>query len=110
MLEDFEAARRKRDRAIIGGKTGVAPFEDGHNNTPFPQSGNLTPGQGLKILSKGAVTKEILNKENGTPSRPTAESTQTPRARRNFDALIGPSKVPPDGKTSTEKIGPSPLQ
>ena len=45
MLEEFEAARRKRHRAIVGGETGVSTFEYGHNNAPFPQSGNHTPGQ-----------------------------------------------------------------
>ena len=65
MLEEFEAARLKRDGAIVGGETGVAPCEDGHNNAPFPQSGKTR----LKKLSKARCHQRTLNKEHGTPSR-----------------------------------------
>ena len=40
MFKELEAARCERDGAIVGGETGVAPFEDGHNDAPFPQSWN----------------------------------------------------------------------
>ena len=66
MLEEFEAARRKRDGAIVGGETGVSPLEDGHNNAPFPRSGNHTPGQDeVEEIEQGALPPRERDLEQG---------------------------------------------
>ena len=67
MLEEFETAQRKRDRAIVGGETGVAPFEDGHNNAPFPPCGNHhTPGQDeVEEIEQGTLPPREQDLEQG---------------------------------------------
>ena len=61
----------------------------------------------LKKLSKARCHQGngTLNNECGTPSGPTAESTQTPRAPLN-----GPSKGPTSWEDLNWRIGPSPCQ
>ena len=43
IVEHFEETRRKRNRTIIVGKSGVTSLEDRDNDAPFPHSGNNTP-------------------------------------------------------------------
>lgn len=38
-----DATGCKRNVAIIGGETGVALFEDGHQDAAIPESGHHTP-------------------------------------------------------------------
>ena len=54
--------------AIVGGETGVSPFEDGdrHNNAPFPHSGNHTPGQDeVEEIEQGALPPRERDLEQG---------------------------------------------
>ena len=115
MLEEFEAARRKRDGATVGGETGVAQFEDGHNNAPLPQSGNHTQDKTrLKKLSKARCHQRngTLNKEYGTPARPTAESTHRTAALhttalelRRFKHHQNSREDPKEGQRKREFLG-----
>ena len=106
MLEEFEAAQRKRDRATVGGETCVVPFENGHNNAPFPQSGNHTPRQDdVEEIEQGALPPRERDLEQRVRHsvKTHCRIHANPRARRN-------SEAPLHGKTSTERTGPSPLQ
>ena len=88
MFEEFEAARRKRDGATVGGETGVSAFEDGHHNAPFPQSGNHAARQDeTEQIEQGALPPRERDFEQGVRHSIKA-------ARRNSDGVNGPSKDP----------------